>query len=140
MSTINGCGTMHYDWSHLQDGTAQATKWIVLFFFPIVPLKREHLRVADTRTLGGAYYIYGRVPMRAYGIARTYLKAYLLVPVILVVPPAILFLGAMQALKYLNLDFHGPWPAGVICVTCLVYWGVALSLILDRSHGRKKTS
>ena len=47
MATVSGIGTMRYDWKHRSDGTAEATLWFVIFFFPIIPLRRENLRVVD---------------------------------------------------------------------------------------------
>jgi hypothetical protein len=140
MSTINGCGTKHYDWLHLPDGTAHATEWIVLCFFPIVPLKRVHLRVAEARTLRATFYILGRVPMDARGIARTYMKAYLLLPLVLLAAPVVLFFIYSLALRFLHWDPHSRWIPVAITVPCLIYWGVVLSLILERSFGRKPIS
>jgi hypothetical protein len=137
MSTINGCGTQHYDWLHLPDGTACATKWFVLFFLPVIPLKREHLRVVDASALRGTHYVLGKIPMHGIGIARTYMKAYLLAPLILLGPPAVLFFVYFRLLRYLPVQFGSRWIPGAIAVLCLIYWGIVLSLILERSFGRK---
>ena len=137
MSTINGCGTQHYDWLHLPDGTACATKWFVLFFLPVIPLKREHLRVVDASALRGTHYVLGKIPMHGIGIARTYMKAYLLVPLLLLGPPAVLLFVYSRLLLYFPVQLRSRWISGAIGVLCLIYWGIVLSLILERSFGRK---
>ena len=139
MSTINGCGTLHYDWSHSDDGTSCATKWFVLFFFPIIPLKREHLRVENAGALGATHFPCGQVPMQAYGVIRTYLKAYLLVPVVFLGPPAALVACMLAVIEFLPVDPRGVAIPAVLGITCLIYWGVVLTLILERSFGKRKT-
>jgi hypothetical protein len=78
--------------------------------------------------------------MDALGIARTYVKAYLLVPLVLLVPPVVLFFIYSLALRFLHLDPHSRWIPVAITMLCLIYWGVVLSLILERSFGRKPIS
>ena len=55
MSTINGFGTLRYDWSYHPNGTAEATVWFVAGFLPVLPLRRERIRVrsAGPRRFGG---------------------------------------------------------------------------------------
>lgn len=137
MSTVNGCGTLHYDWSHSDDGTSCATKWIVLFFFPVIPLKREHLRVENANALNAMHIPCGKVPMEAYGVIRTYLKAYLLVPAVLMGPPAALIAGLIAVIDFLPIDPRGVAIPTALAITCLIYWGIVLSLILERSHGKR---
>src|SRR5258705_1683020 len=37
-NSFNGCGTMLLDYRALTDGTYEATRWVTVFFLPIVPL------------------------------------------------------------------------------------------------------
>jgi hypothetical protein len=78
--------------------------------------------------------------MHGYGIVRTYLKAYVLMPLILAVPPVVLFFVFAVVSPYLGSLRGSPWVAGGITILCMVYWGVVLSLILERSFGRKQRS
>ncbi len=48
MSTLNGIGTLYYDWQANHDSTANATRWFVVFFLPVIPLQRVRLRVWAT--------------------------------------------------------------------------------------------
>ena len=48
---IQGFGFLPYGWRHAADGTATATKWLVALWLPLIPLRRERVRVlTDFRT------------------------------------------------------------------------------------------
>jgi len=139
MSTWNGVGTIMYDWQHRPDGTAHATNWFVIGFLPVVPPGRRHLRVLSGDVAKGAwsmqYESLGSVPLEIAGVLRTYAKAYLFLPFILLAPP----IAGVAAFLYLfkaSLPLKEPtWPA-LGGVAILVYWAVVVSLILDRAFGR----
>jgi hypothetical protein len=45
MSTLNGFGTMFYGWRHAEGTASTATKWLSVFYIPVVPLGRYELKV-----------------------------------------------------------------------------------------------
>jgi hypothetical protein len=157
MSTVNGCGTLYYDWSHLPDGTAEATKWFVVAFLPLVPLRREHLQVIthgekpsflslkSSSAWTVQYQVFNVVPMSYYGVARTYAKAYLLLPIVLLAP--LLLAGLILKLLYPQRLTAGQMTTLEISAVVIAYgsvllfWGIVVSRILDRAfYGEKKSS
>ena len=111
MSTVNGFGTRYYGWGHCQDGTSTATKWITAFYVPVVPLERHSLKVVTDfdndpvhvePIAGGAfgisasqldhYAILGKTQLIAFEILVTYVKAYVLLPILMVLPLALVIL------------------------------------------------
>ena len=112
MSTFNGIGTALRGWNHQADGTAFATEWFVLVYLPVVPLRRFHLRTltdfehepfvpppAEGGWLRGGFSwsdpadVLARLPLSWSEIGRTYGRAYLLVPLLLLWPFALARLG-----------------------------------------------
>lgn len=57
MSTFQGIGTRFYGWNHQEGGTSHATQWFSLFFLPILPLKRYHLRVLTDFTRKEPFFV-----------------------------------------------------------------------------------
>jgi hypothetical protein len=155
MSTINGIGTLYYGWTHLPDGSAHATKWFVIAFLPVIPLSREHLRVITSGTkpsflsLRGSsdwhvgYHFHGKVPMDFLGVLVTYVKAYLLMPIVLFAPAAaVMFLVFGLALpdRPDARTFTSSQTALIVGATLMIllYWGIVTAWILDRCRGIKK--
>lgn len=145
MSTVNGIGTLHYGWEHLSDGSAHATKWFVLAFFPVVPIRREHLRVLDPpaesppRAWLSHFEVLGFVPMTPASVLKTYFKAYVIVPLILIAPVL-----AVRAVKSVSPEFIQEFESKIVPLMNLspaiifLYWPIVISLILDRAKGRRK--
>ena len=151
MGTTNGFGTQFYDWEYLDNGQAEATSWLVAAFFPLLPLRRVRLRVHTSGekpsffslNSGGSFQIsYDELetvrnsPAR---IVRTYLKGWLLTPLILLAPLLVMIAlsrilprepggGPSALLK----DYFG-WFAGIQ----ILYFAIVVSMILDRCSGRK---
>lgn len=122
MGTVGGFGTMYYGWEHLADGRAVVTKWIVVCFMPVVPLGRLRLvQLSDpdseARVPGGLkilavfaggkvrdeYRILERLTIDWRSVAKTYLKAYVLLPLLLALPVAAVF-GLALLLKQLGVS------------------------------------
>ena len=57
MSTINGTGTKYYSWQPVRaaDRTGYATKWFTLFYVPVLPLRRQKLKVLTDRANEGFF-------------------------------------------------------------------------------------
>ena len=156
MATVNGLGTVRYDWCRRQDGTAEATLWFVIFFFPIAPLRREHLRVVGTeyeRTgfintlaafcgVGSGWKtqidLLGRVPNPAWRVILTYLKGFIGVPFITFFGPVLLFVfGTTIGLKRGQQMPDWVQIALPVFIVVITIWTVCvIALILDYAAGR----
>jgi hypothetical protein len=116
-STIQGMGTLHYGWRHFEDGTATATCWITFLWLPIIPLRKSRLRVLTDfrRDLRGdapgqialrgggviqedRFELIEKLPLSARDIALTLVKAYVVLPLLLVCPP-VFFWQVILALR-----------------------------------------
>ena len=157
MSTVNGIGTTRYDWQRRPDGTAEATVWFVIFFFPIIPLRREHLRVVGSgiRRSGfletvsaflgaGVGYqtsieLLGSMPLAPIGVLRTWFMGFVIVPFVTIGLPMLLMVGSLVVLNKFGMQpnavVNKTAPVvgigGLLWAACFVAW------ILDRSAGRK---
>lgn len=160
MATVNGVGQMRYDWSRRADGTAEATLWIVIFFFPIIPLRREHLRVVSSGLekqgfLSNALAMIGlavgsgsgwqssiqvleRIPLEAWGVVRTYLYGWLVIPLVTFPGPilALVVLFHMTRNRNLPQPAWQPYFGMVFSVANLIWTAILIARILDRSAGR----
>ena len=154
MGTTNGFGTLYYDWEAGPDDTAEATKWLVAAFFPILPLGRHRLHVHSSGTkpsffsLGLTktpfalpYDVLETVPTTAVRLLKTYVMGWIVTPLILLIPMfvmcAILFSikppanGGQQPMASLQQSVLG-WGTLAVFIWC----GVVVSWILDRATGR----
>jgi hypothetical protein len=113
LGSFQGIGTRLLGWTHHEDGTATATVWFTLLFLPILPLSRYALlspRAEDfepaasvaqaaqglgTMTLTTEYRFLERLPLSGGEVFGTYLFAYVLLPLKLFAPLAVL-LSAMM--------------------------------------------
>lgn len=105
MSSINGFGTLYYGWRHFQDGTSTATKWLALFYIPVIPLQRHTLKVLTDFTHEGVqvkpiaggllgvsasqmnhYLIVKKTPLVLREAFITYLKTYVVLPILMFWP------------------------------------------------------
>lgn len=140
MSTINGCGTMFYGWNHdSEDSTA--TKWFTLFYIPVIPLGRSRLKaltdfekekfISSPGALAAAVIGYGSrsdlyqinesLPIVWSSVVVTYLKAYLLLP-FLVVWPILLLMAFRQV-----FGIHPEWSNSSWFTPVLIgFVGIAL--------------
>ena len=109
MSTVNGIGTFHHGYGDPRaDGSFIATNYVVVFFMPLIPLASARLRhhgLDDDLGLGpvasgrAELEVVERLPLQWPQIARTYLKCWLLVPLLLLWPMVLLIgvAGIMSA-------------------------------------------
>jgi hypothetical protein len=156
MATINGIGTVRYDWQSRADGTAEATVWIVVLLLPVIPLRRDHLKVVSTgikrsgflETLGAicghavgfqsVIEYLGPARLRLWGVLRTYFHAYVSLPFIAYLGPLLIVVFIGVGLIELGLDFR-PWVnkfAPCFAIP-LFLWAICfIASILDRSAGR----
>jgi len=153
MGTLNGFGTQFYDWEHLDNGQSEATSWLVAAFFPIVPLWRVRLRVHTSGekpsffalNSGGSFQIsydeLETVPNSPARIVRTYLKGWVLTPLILLAP----LLGMIALSRILPREVGGGPNAllkdyfGWFAAAQILHIAIVVSIILDRSSGRRKS-
>lgn len=102
MSTLNGFGTMFYGWKHRPGEYSSATKWLTALYLPVVPLGRYTLRVATDfghestkiRAIPGGllasqenrFDIAEKTSLHGLEVLRTYLSAYVGLPVLMFGP------------------------------------------------------
>jgi hypothetical protein len=160
MSTINGIGTLRYDWDHHSDGTSSATLWFVVGFVPVIPLRRERLYVASdglepSRAIDVAGAALGAVggfgfgfrsqlqilqkePMRLAGILRTYVFGFLVTPLLAFGVPAAGIWTIVRLLEFFqfNMQEYGVYVALTLGIASVVWAAVVIAKILDRAAGR----
>lgn len=155
LGTLNGIGTRLLGWTHHEDGTATATVWFTFLYLPVFPLSRHSLlspgqedfdpRDSAVRGLHGLaplrlttrYYFTGRLTLCGAEVLRTYLYAYVLLPLMLFAPLAAILLFQQMT---------QPGPEGDSSDTRIVVFGVSmcawfgyvlfmLATLLHRSRG-----
>lgn len=108
MARLNGIGTGFLGWRHRPDGVSTATLWFTVAYLPVIPLRRFRLRnltdfdaersptVFETTAalLGGIAWtdpieILDRLPLQWQEIVATYLRCYVLVPLLCLWPIAL---------------------------------------------------
>ncbi len=76
MYSINGVGTATYGRKELPDGTCITTKWLIIFFYPILPLgsyRVTHVGERQQTFYGWSYPMaMERVPLDIRMVARVY--------------------------------------------------------------------
>ncbi|GAB5517639.1 MAG: hypothetical protein Rhob2KO_53640 [Rhodopirellula baltica] len=157
MSTLNGVGTLYYDWKSNDDGTANATRWFVVFFLPVLPIRRERVRVGNTEvkrsgvldtilaaTGNGSGFeteieVLERAPNSLFRILKTYLLAYVGVPMATFVLPVAILLGLMMLTDALGFDVQNVMRilVPVFGILVCLWIGIFVASILDRTAGRK---
>lgn len=156
MSTINGFGTLRYDWSYHADGTAEATLWAVAGFLPVIPLKRERIRVQSagrggTRSVNIAlsmtdyktafdaeFQVLDRVPIRWVGVLKTYVCGYVVTPLLLVGVPWFVFWAGQQILDLCGFNWHkfGDYVTVTYVISAIGWVSITVAKILDCCAGR----
>jgi hypothetical protein len=87
-SSFNGCGTMLLDYRALPDGKYEATRWVTIFYLPIVPLSGYVIEPTSQEFSYGRqiakFSIVDKAPISLARVLRTYLLVVIgLAPVIL---------------------------------------------------------
>ena len=150
MSTIQGIGTRFYGWTHHDDGTAHATQWFALFFLPVIPLRRYHLRVLTdfkakepflavpkygffagypTGIQVDHYDLLERTPLVGREIARTLLLTYVVGPILMVWPIS-LFLALSSLVKHNPEWKDAAWLIYVFVALIAMSFGNAIAVPL----------
>jgi hypothetical protein len=115
-NTFNGFGTTLLDYREREDGTWEATRWVVAAMFPLVPLGSYRINPKRQQNSYGrmeSYFeILGRAPLSP---ART-LRVYALV--ILGLAPIVL--GSLNS-SWVNRTLGGPLAA--LAMVACVAWG-----------------
>jgi hypothetical protein len=160
MSTINGVGTLRYDWSHLSDGTAEATLWFVIGFLPIVPLKRQRLQLISTapessspvgvglsalgfaRGFSTEMAILGTAPLQLAGVLRTYFFGFVVTPFVAFGIPVLVGWGGWRILQLAGVNFreYGDYLGIAYGIAAVGWMGAVIAKILDRAAGRNAPS
>jgi hypothetical protein len=138
MSTFNGFGTLFYGWQHKKDGTSVTTKWVVFFYIPVFPISRHHVKVltnfnnekflttsehgflAGTPAQITRYDMIENTPLNFREIANTYVKTFILGPILLLWP-GLIFFGLTWLLKR-----NPEWKSH----TWVVYVSVGVTVIM----------
>ena len=133
--SINGIGTFYYGREDGRaDGSYVTTEYAVFFFFPLFPLRTLRVRrlaFKDSTALqalgalyeGGAqtrvdYQVLETMPLRAGQVIQTFTKGWLLVPVVLLWPLAVMgvlghFYGVRGTLKANGIPPAVMIPCGI---------------------------
>lgn len=133
-----GCGVRLLDYRKVDEGIYDATSWVTLFFFPVVPLRtlRIRPRTAEGVNLGAAvvsrydFELLAESSTPPARIVRMYLFAWILVPVVMAGPVAAAFVFAKTH------DGGTPSPLRTALLLAAVVWGVVVVGLLN--HRREK--
>ncbi|GAA5021557.1 hypothetical protein [Kitasatospora paranensis] len=138
MSTWNGIGTKYLGFGHRRpDGSHHATRWVVLFDLPVIPLSRHRLRVGATlHTMRGTasqsvtgYEVLDEGTMVVREVLTTLLVYWIVGPLIALGPVVLVLLAIGDA----QLGFVA-WL--LILAACLT-WVVAVPTTMG-SASRKR--
>ncbi len=103
MWSVGGTGTaLRSCTRHDDDGVFDATKWVTLLYMPVVPLHRARYRLIERRSSfpGGRALVLHRVndlELGLAGVMRTYVLAWVVAPLGLVLPTGVLGLPGIVA-------------------------------------------
>ena len=114
--SINGCGTTLLDYRALPDGTFQATRWVIVFGLPIIPLSAYVIEPEiQERSYGSEtskFAIVEKIPVSLARVLRTYgMVAIGLAPIII---------GSLNS-SYLNRTLGG--PTAFFVMLAAIVWG-----------------
>jgi hypothetical protein len=122
MSTLNGIGTTLLGIGPPNErGEATATRWVTLFYAPIVPLNRYTLRFLPHRGSGFRYEILTQEKLAWGEIAQTYLYGWLLFPLLIFWPMSIAVIEVWQWL-HLPAGLHIPFMVFAIVWLVTAVW------------------
>jgi hypothetical protein len=127
--TFNGFGTTLLDYRRRDDGTWEATRWVVAMMLPLVPLATYRIRPKRQQNSYGrmeSYFdILGREPLSVAKILRVYaLVAVGLAPVVL---------GFMNS-SWVNRTLGGPLAA--LAMLASVVWAAYIIFFLIKNDSK----
>jgi hypothetical protein len=115
--SFNGFGTTLLDYRELQDGTWQATRWVIALGLPLVPLASYVIRPKRQENSYGrmsAYFqILGRAPLSPARVVRVY--------ALMLVGLAPIVLGSLNS-SWVNRTLGGPFAA--LAMFASIAWAV----------------
>jgi hypothetical protein len=115
-NTFNGFGTTLLDYQEREDGTWEATRWVVAAMFPIVPLGSYRIKPQRQQNSYGRmesyFQILGRAPISPARVLRVY--------ALLILGLAPIVLGFMNS-SWVNRTLGGPLAA--LAMFASVVWG-----------------
>lgn len=127
-------------------GCCFATRWFMLVYLPVIPLGRYYVKdQGTTGTYAGAYTstttrytIYGRSPLRADEILRTYVFQWVLGPAFVIVP-IILWLSNADAISGETSDSVSGWRIFLLIAVFLIWLigSIAALVVLMLTYRRK---
>lgn len=139
MSTVNGIGTKFLGFGNRnRDGSHYATQWFVVLDLPVLPLRRYRLTVgasvhhplgAGSQTLT-RYVLHEETRLDGREIMRTYLTWWLLGPLV-VAGPAALLLWAISGNQHGGLGF---WA---FFLTLSLAWVIGAATVMT-NYGRRR--
>jgi hypothetical protein len=148
MSTLDGFGTMFYGWKHLAGQPSTATKWMTVFYIPIIPLGRYQLRVKTnfwrdmeqirSTPLGlmasrqDRFEILGKTSIHWPEVLLTYAKTYIVLPLLMFAPLLVEWLfSSLEWFPYSDAREDVPiwlnailWGVVVGQLISVVYWPI----------------
>ena len=108
MGTVNGIGTFFYGADEPRpDGSRIATAFVVLFFFPLIPLRTQRIRKHAVTGSSMQIEVIEDLPLRWSQIARTYVRVWLGVPLVCLGPLALVWTVIYILHHKLNGRFEG---------------------------------
>lgn len=126
--TFNGFGTTLLDYRQRDDGTWEATRWVVAMMLPLVPLSSYVIRPKRQANSYGrmeSYFdILGRAPLTPAKILRPY--------ALVVVGLAPLVLGFIYSKSSSTL--RGPW--GALAMLASIVWAVYIIFFLIKNDSK----
>jgi hypothetical protein len=133
-----GIGVRLLDYRPVAEGVYDATKWVTVLYFPLVPLGSVRLRprTATAVNLGAVvetHYqadVLGVVPTTASRVVRMFAFAWVAVPLVMGGPVA----GAIVFAK--THDGGAPSSLKTLLIVGAVVWGVVVAGVLN--HRREK--
>lgn len=128
-NTFNGFGTTLLDYREREDGTWEATRWVVAAMFPLVPLGSYRIRPKRQENAYGrtqSYFeVLGRVPLSPARVLRVY--------AMLLVGLAPLVLGFMNS-SWVNRTLGAPLAA--LAMLASVAWGAYVIFFRIRNDSK----
>lgn len=134
--SVGGTGTaLRSCTRHDDDGIFEATKWVTLLYMPVLPLHRARYRLVERRRSfpGRRALVLQRIAeldLGIDGVVRTYVLAWVVVPVALFLPTSVLGLPGILAGRpelaaagaVVSALWMGPFGLGVLLWTLGLPW------------------
>lgn len=146
MSTYGGFGSLYYGWRHRPDGTSTATKWLAVFYIPVVPLRRDHVKVLTdfendrigVQSLAGGllgtaltqtdyFQVLERLPLSFSEVGLTYAKTFLGLPLLMAFPYGVFLLVAkLIGPDLFDSDIGKQVAMGIsfVCLANFLWWPI----------------